>query len=141
MISSKTGPGVNRAAQALRMASQTLYRSQSALGDYFRRERARFGTPQAITDTAHKMARIIYHLVTRHVLYDDNPWPSNSARTANAMYVVFATKLVRSVSSSFRRPPDYVFLKSYPTGPRAGAVVEETWTSYSVDRVLGGARK
>ena len=72
VISSKTGPGVNRAAQALRMATQTLYRSQSALGDYFRRKRARFGTPQAITDTAHKMARIIYHLVTRHVLYDDN---------------------------------------------------------------------
>ena len=42
MISSKTGPGVNRAAQALRMATQTLYRSQSALGDYFRRKRARF---------------------------------------------------------------------------------------------------
>ena len=74
VISSKTGPGVNRAAQALRMATQTLYRSHSALGDYFRRKRARFGTPQAITDTAHKMgpARIIYHLVTRHVLYDDN---------------------------------------------------------------------
>ena len=72
VISSKTGPGVNRAAQALRMATQTLYRSHSALGDYFRRKRARFGTPQAVTDTAHKMARIIYHLVTRHVLYDDN---------------------------------------------------------------------
>ena len=72
VISSKTGPGVNRAAQALRMATQTLYRSQSALGDYFRRKRARFGTPQAITDTAHKMARIIYRLVTHHVLYDDN---------------------------------------------------------------------
>ena len=72
VISSQTGPGVNRAAQALRMAAQTLYRSHSALGDFFRRKRVRVGTPQAITDTAHKMARIIYHLVTRHVLYDDN---------------------------------------------------------------------
>ena len=42
-----------------------------ALGDFFRRNRARVGTPRAITDTAHKMARIIYHLVTRHELYND----------------------------------------------------------------------
>ena len=71
VISSQTGPGVNRAAQALRMSTQSLYRSQSALGEFFRRRRASVGTPQATTDTAHKMARIIYHLVTRHVLYDD----------------------------------------------------------------------
>ena len=71
VISSKTGPGVNRAAQVLRMATQTLYRSQSALGTFAANGLAS-ATPQAITDTAHKMARIIYHLVTRHVLYDDN---------------------------------------------------------------------
>ena len=40
VTSSHTGPGVNRAAQALRIATQTLYRSHSALGDYFRRKRA-----------------------------------------------------------------------------------------------------
>ena len=72
IISSKTGPGTNRAAQALRMATQALYRSHSSLGDYFRRKRARLGTPEAITATAHKLARIIYHLVTHHVLYDDS---------------------------------------------------------------------
>ena len=72
IISSKTGPASNRAAQALRMATQPLYRSHTSLGDYFRRKRARLGTPQAITATAHKMARIIYHLVTHHVLYDDD---------------------------------------------------------------------
>ena len=72
VISSKTGPASNRAAQALRMATQSLYRSQTSLGDYFRRKRARLGTPQAITASAHKMARIIYHLVTHHVLYDDD---------------------------------------------------------------------
>ena len=71
VISSHTGPGVNRVAQALRMSTQTLYRSHTALGEFFRRRRARVGTPQAITDTAHKMARIIHRLVTRHELYDD----------------------------------------------------------------------
>ena len=72
IISSTTGPASNRAAQALRMATQALYRSHTALGEFFRRKRARLGTPQAITATAHKMARIIYHLVTRRVLYDDS---------------------------------------------------------------------
>ncbi len=36
---------------------------------------------------------------------------------------------------------DVIFLKSYPTGPWAGAVMKETRVSYSVGRVLGGARK
>ena len=38
-----------RLANALRMAATTLYRSHSALGDYFRRLRARLGSPAAIT--------------------------------------------------------------------------------------------
>ena len=72
IISSHTGPGANRAAQALRWATQSLYRSHTALGVYFRRKRARLGTPKAVTATAHKLARIIYHLITYHVDYDDS---------------------------------------------------------------------
>ena len=72
IISAHTGPGTNRAAQALRWATQSLYRSPSSLGQYFRRMRARLGTPEAITATAHKLARIIYHLVTHRVAYDDS---------------------------------------------------------------------
>ena len=56
----------------MRWATQSLYRSPSALGQHFRRMRARLGTPEAITATAHKLARIIYHLVTHRVLYDDS---------------------------------------------------------------------
>ena len=48
---SHTGPGVNRAAQALRIATQTLYRSHSVLGDYFRRKRARVGTARTANAT------------------------------------------------------------------------------------------
>ena len=41
-----------------------------------------------------------------------------------------------------RRPrPSRGSVKSYPTGRGAGAVMEETWISYSEDGVLGGARK
>ena len=53
----------NRAAQALRLAAQALGRTQTALGAYYRRRRARQGPKAAVTATAHKLARIIYHLL------------------------------------------------------------------------------
>jgi len=53
----------NRAAQALRMAAQAAGNSHSAMGDYFRRMRARLGPKDAVTATAHKLARIVYHML------------------------------------------------------------------------------
>ena len=70
VLSSKTRPTKNRAALALRMAAQGLHRSQTFLGDYFRRMKARLGTPKAITAAAHKLARIVYHMITTHQEYD-----------------------------------------------------------------------
>lgn len=70
ILSVHTKPCANRAATALRMAATTLYRSQTALGDFFRRMRAKLGTPKAITATAHKLARIIYHLLKHRRPYD-----------------------------------------------------------------------
>jgi transposase len=55
----------NRAADALRVAAQSLHHSDSALGAYLRRMAARHGMPKAITATAHKLARLIYFMVTR----------------------------------------------------------------------------
>jgi transposase len=46
-------------AAALRLAASCLHRSQSALGAFFRRMKARLGTPKAMTATAHKLARLI----------------------------------------------------------------------------------
>lgn len=60
ILSGRTKPSANRAAQALRMAANALYRSKTALGAYFRRMRARLGAPKAITAAAHKLARILY---------------------------------------------------------------------------------
>ncbi len=62
--SSKTRQVANRVATALRIAAQTLVRSHSALGAFYRRMQARMGSPKAITATAHKLARIFYHLWT-----------------------------------------------------------------------------
>jgi transposase len=67
--SSHTRRGKNRAARALRLAAWSLVRSKSYLGAYMRRQRGRLGKPQAITATAHKLARILYNLMRYGVAY------------------------------------------------------------------------
>ena len=67
--SSATRPGVNRAAQALRLAAKNLQRSRSALGAFFRRIAARRGLAKAITATAYKLARIVYALLKYGTAY------------------------------------------------------------------------
>lgn len=62
----------NRLAAALRMAAQSLQGSHSALGEFYRRMRAKLGAPKAITAAAHKLARIIYHLLTTREPYDES---------------------------------------------------------------------
>ena len=69
--SSQTRHVVNRAATSFRLAANALSRSQSANGAFFRRLRARLGSPQAITATAHKLARIFYCLWKRGGEYQD----------------------------------------------------------------------
>jgi len=71
ILSSRTRPGSNRAAQSLRMAANALWNSKSYLGDYFRRMRARQGAPKAITTTAHKLARIIFYLIKNQKEFDE----------------------------------------------------------------------
>jgi len=61
----------NRAAAALRMAAQSLVHSQSALGNFHRRMRAKLGGPEAVTATAHKLARIIYAMLKNQTEYVD----------------------------------------------------------------------
>jgi transposase len=64
VLSSKTRKVVNRASNAFRIAAQSLANSKTALGGLYRRIRTRSGAPVAITATAHKLARIFYHLWT-----------------------------------------------------------------------------
>jgi transposase len=71
ILSSATKPSANKAAAALRMAAFTLIHSKSALGAYLRRQKARLGTPKAITATAHKMARLIYTMLKKGTAYVD----------------------------------------------------------------------
>lgn len=61
----------NRANTALRIAAQSAGRSQSALGGFYRRMRTKHGSPKAITATAHKIARIVYHMLKYRDQYID----------------------------------------------------------------------
>jgi transposase len=81
VLSVKTRHVKHRVAQALRLAAQSLYRSHSALGAYFRRMRAKLGAPKAITATAHKLARILYHLLTT-----GEPYAESQLATTEAVY-------------------------------------------------------
>ena len=69
VLSSRTRRVVNRATDALRMAATTLERSPSALGGFYRRMKARLGAAEAVTATAHKLARIIYRLIKHGEAY------------------------------------------------------------------------
>ena len=72
VLSSRTRQTNSRASRALRLAAQTLARNRSHLGNFYRSMRARLGAPPAITATAHKLARIIYHLLTTGQPYDES---------------------------------------------------------------------
>ena len=71
VLSCKTKKTKNRANTALRLAAQSAGRSDSALGGFYRRMRAKHGTPKAITATAHKIARIIYSMLKHRTPYQD----------------------------------------------------------------------
>jgi transposase len=69
VLRSKPLKGNRRAAQALRLAAQTLGHTPTAMGSYYRRLRARKGPAHAITATAHKLARMLYHILKHRTPY------------------------------------------------------------------------
>ena len=71
VIKSGTKKSQNRAAKALRLAARSLSHSDSYLGAFFRRIKARSDAPTAITATAHKLARIIYAMLRDQSEYID----------------------------------------------------------------------
>ena len=63
-----------RASRALRMAAPSLRTSPSYLGAFYRRMRSKLGPAKATTATAHKLAKIIYHM-----LKDKTPYRERGA--------------------------------------------------------------
>jgi transposase len=68
--SSKTRKVNNPLAVSLRMAAMTLWRSDNYLGEYCRKMKARLGNAEGITATSHKLARIIYAMISTGKPYD-----------------------------------------------------------------------
>lgn len=71
VLSSRSRRTTNRAATALRLAAQSLLKSQSELGAFGRALRARIGAEKAITAVAAKLARRIYLSLQTGRVYED----------------------------------------------------------------------
>ena len=71
MVKSRTMKNRHRAAQAFRMAAQSVLRAHCALGAFYRRLNGRLGSAQALVATAHTMARTVYHMLKDRVPYSD----------------------------------------------------------------------
>lgn len=65
VLSARTRRSTNRVRQALKLAAMSLSRNSSALGAFYRRLCARMDKPRANTAVAHKLARMVYFMITR----------------------------------------------------------------------------
>ncbi len=63
VISSKLKKKKHHAGQAFRVAANSLYKSQSPLGDHYRRLKAKVGSAKAVVATARKLAIIFYKMI------------------------------------------------------------------------------
>lgn len=71
VLSSRTPHVVNRVSVLLRLAAVAVGRTDTCLGVFYRRIKARHGAPKAMTATARKMAVLIYHLLTTGQEYQE----------------------------------------------------------------------
>jgi len=69
--SGRNRPTTNPLTTALRLAAQSLERSRSALGSFYRRLKARLGPQKAINAAAHKLARMLYFVLKENRPYLD----------------------------------------------------------------------
>lgn len=81
----------NYAACALRLAAGTLHHSKSALGAFFRRLKSRLGGPKAITATAHKLALIIFNMLSNRKEYVET--------SADYYEKQYREKVIKNISS------------------------------------------
>jgi transposase len=69
ILAARTKPTTNRVTRALRMAAQALHHAENELGEHYRRLRAKLGGAAAVTAMAHKLARILYVMITQREPY------------------------------------------------------------------------
>ena len=71
VLGAATKRSANRATQAPKLAAAALRSSQSALGAYYRRLCAQMDKGKVVTAAAHKLARLIYLMLTKGEEYTD----------------------------------------------------------------------
>ena len=69
VLRSRTLKAQNRAGQIFRLAAQSVSRTDTECGAFFRRMRAKSGAQKAIVATAHKLARAFYHMLKHRTPY------------------------------------------------------------------------
>ena len=77
IISGYTRPNPNALATALRLAAQSIFRTDTSLGGFGRKIASKSGKAQAITATARKLACLIYRMITygeEHVEVGEQKW-------------------------------------------------------------------
>ena len=80
ILSRRTRKVKSRLTNAFRMCAQALHKSDSYLGHYYRRMRAKLGAPKAITAAAHKLSRIVYHMLTTKEAYRESVFEGAAER-------------------------------------------------------------
>ena len=111
-LSSRTKSSSNRAAEALRLAAQSLHQSRSWLGAFLRRKAAQKDMPTAITATARKLAELIYTLLKRGTEY--------VTRTQEQYELMHRQRMLAGMARSARRfgyvlvPKDAAMLAPQP---------------------------
>lgn len=63
------------------MCAQSLHHAKDYLGEFFRRITRKLGRPQAITATAHKLARILFHLLSTKEAYNQSVFHKTEEET------------------------------------------------------------
>lgn len=108
MLSTKTKRNANRAAQAFRMAASTQARAKTSLGAFYRRIRARSGGREAVTATAHKIARLYYSLLKNGSAYIEigeaayeQKFKEQRVRSLHRQAVALGYQLLPTAGSSF----------------------------------------
>jgi transposase len=71
VLRTRTKKTKNKANLAFRLAAQSVHRSQSAVGAFYRRMKSRHGPAKATTATAHKLARMVYFMLKNRTDYVD----------------------------------------------------------------------
>jgi transposase len=87
VLSSRTPHVVNRVAVLLRLAALAIGRTDTCLGVFYRRMKAKHGAPKAMTATARKLAVLIHHLLTTSEKYQEPDLKAYDERVRKAKII------------------------------------------------------